>query len=183
MTFAAPRPHRRVGGPRRVVVIAWVYLLLGACIQMEMMDMGGSQMMTMAPAWTLGYAALIFLTWAIIVVAIMLPSAAATVLLVANIARNHATAGGGLPTAGLFARPHRGLGGFQPSRDIAAMEPRSPRSSVAGDGEPKRRRRGADPRRRKSLPMDAVEAGLPERGAHPLIFWSAIGAKLAGEAR
>jgi hypothetical protein len=30
-------------------VLAWTYLLLGAGVGMEMMDMGGGQMMAMAP--------------------------------------------------------------------------------------------------------------------------------------
>src|SRR6266851_987442 len=92
-----------LAGLAGVVVIAWLYLLLGAGIEMEMMDMGGGQMMAMAPAWTPGYAALIFLMWAIMMVAMMLPSAAPTILLVANIARNRAAADSGTPTAALFA--------------------------------------------------------------------------------
>ena len=79
-----------------VVAIAWLYLLLGAGIEMEMMDMGGGHMMAMAPAWTPGYAVLIFLMWAIMMVAMMLPSAAPTILLVANIARSRAATAGGL---------------------------------------------------------------------------------------
>ena len=47
--------------------------------------MGGGQIMMMAPPWTLGYAALIFLMWAIMMVAMMLPSAAPTILLVSSV--------------------------------------------------------------------------------------------------
>ena len=39
-----------------VIAIAWIYLLLGAGIEMDEMDMGGGQVMLMAPPWTLGYA-------------------------------------------------------------------------------------------------------------------------------
>jgi predicted metal-binding membrane protein len=85
-----------------VVAIAWLYLVLGAGIEMEMMDMGGGQMMAMAPAWTPGYAGLIFLMWAIMMVAMMLPSAAPTILLVAKIARNRRSAGNAVPTTGWF---------------------------------------------------------------------------------
>jgi hypothetical protein len=42
-----------------VVVIAWKYLLRGAGVEMGAMEMGG-QMMQMTPAWTPGYAALVF---------------------------------------------------------------------------------------------------------------------------
>src|ERR1700749_2479715 len=70
-----------------VIVLAWAYLILGAGIEMDEMDMGGGQIMMMAPPWTLGYAALIFLMWSIMMVAMMLPSAAPTILLVSALAR------------------------------------------------------------------------------------------------
>ena len=52
------------------------------------MDMGGGQIMLMAPPWTPGYAALIFLMWAIMMMAMMLPSAAPAILLVAALGRD-----------------------------------------------------------------------------------------------
>jgi predicted metal-binding membrane protein len=58
--------------------------------------------MLMTPPWTPGYALLIFLMWAIMMVAMMLPSAAPTILLVAALARNRGI-GGGAPVAGLFS--------------------------------------------------------------------------------
>ena len=70
-----------------VIMLAWAYLILGAGIEMDEMDMGGGQIMMMAPPWTLGYAALIFLMWSIMMVAMMLPSAAPTILLVTALAR------------------------------------------------------------------------------------------------
>jgi predicted metal-binding membrane protein len=69
-------------------MLAWVYLALGAGIEMDEMDMGGGQLMMMAPPWTFGYAALIFLMWAIMMMAMMLPSAAPTILLVAALGRD-----------------------------------------------------------------------------------------------
>ncbi len=66
-----------------VILLAWVWLFLGAGIEMEQMDMGGGQIMLMAPAWSLSYATLIFLMWAIMMMAMMLPSAAPTILLAA----------------------------------------------------------------------------------------------------
>jgi predicted metal-binding membrane protein len=71
-----------------VIVLAWAYLLIGAGIKMNEMDMGGRQVMLMAPLWTPGYAALIFFMWAIMMVAMMLPSAAPTILLVSALARD-----------------------------------------------------------------------------------------------
>jgi predicted metal-binding membrane protein len=80
-----------------VIVLAWGYLILGAGIEIDAMDVGGGQIMLMAPPWTPGYAGLIFLMWAIMMVAMMLPSAAPTILLVAALAR-----GRSMPSAGLF---------------------------------------------------------------------------------
>jgi predicted metal-binding membrane protein len=71
-----------------VIMLAWAYLILGAGIEMDEMDMGGGQIMMMAPPWTFGYAVLIFLMWAIMMVAMMLPSAAPTILLVTALGRD-----------------------------------------------------------------------------------------------
>ncbi len=90
-----------LGSLAGVIAIAWVYLLLGAGIKMDTMDMGGGRVMLMAPPWTIGYAGLIFAMWSIMMVAMMLPSAAPTILLVSSLARNRGI-GHGVPTAGLF---------------------------------------------------------------------------------
>lgn len=63
-----------------VVVLAWAWLLAGASVGMEEMDMGGGNMMLMRPEWTLGYAALVFLMWVAMMVAMMLPGAAPAIL-------------------------------------------------------------------------------------------------------
>jgi predicted metal-binding membrane protein len=65
-----------------VIVLSWVWLLTGAGLKMDEMDMGGGQIMLMAPPWTLQYAAMIFLMWVIMMAAMMLPSAAPAILLV-----------------------------------------------------------------------------------------------------
>jgi predicted metal-binding membrane protein len=72
-----------------VILASWAYLLGGAGIEVEMMDMGGGQMMTMPPEWSAPYAALIFVMWVVMMVAMMLPSAAPTVLLVTPLASDH----------------------------------------------------------------------------------------------
>jgi predicted metal-binding membrane protein len=77
-----------------VVLLAWTYLLLGAGVGMEMMDMGGGQMMAMLPEWSLGYGLVIFVMWAVMMLAMMLPSAAPVTLLIASLARKRATADG-----------------------------------------------------------------------------------------
>jgi len=81
-----------LSGLAAVVILAWAYLLFGAGIKMEMMDMGGGQMMAMSPEWTLGYGALIFVMWVAMMVAMMLPSAAPAILLAAALDRRRSTA-------------------------------------------------------------------------------------------
>jgi predicted metal-binding membrane protein len=79
-----------LGGLAAVVALAWGYLLLGAGLDMGAADMGGApmtKMVAMRPEWTEGYAALIFVMWAVMMAAMMLPSAAPTVLLMAALAR------------------------------------------------------------------------------------------------
>jgi predicted metal-binding membrane protein len=77
-----------------VIAVAWGYLLLGAGIHMEAMDMGGGHIMAMLPEWTLGYAAIVFVMWAVMMVAMMLPSAAPVVLLAASLDRQHGASAG-----------------------------------------------------------------------------------------
>lgn len=94
--FLVPLRHDRavvLGSLVVVIALAWTYLLLGAGIPMEMMDMGGGQVMAMPPEWTFGYAVVVFVMWAVMMVAMMLPSAAPVTLLVASIARKRADAG------------------------------------------------------------------------------------------
>jgi predicted metal-binding membrane protein len=76
-----------------VIVLAWAYLLLGAGIEMQVMDMGGGQVMAMPPEWTLAYGLVVFLMWAVMMVAMMLPSAAPVTLLIASLARKRREAG------------------------------------------------------------------------------------------
>ncbi len=89
-------------GLAAVVAIAWLYLLLGAGLDMDAMGPGGGGMMAMAPAWTPGYATLIFLMWAIMMAAMMLPSAAPTILLAAALAGKTAATGRGASRAAAF---------------------------------------------------------------------------------
>ena len=98
--FAALRHDRVIvlGSLGLVVAIAWVWLLLGAGIGMEEMDMGGGQIILMLPEWSLAYGLVVFAMWAVMMVAMMLPSAAPVTLLVANIARKRAAAGGAFGT-------------------------------------------------------------------------------------
>src|SRR5437667_10758359 len=98
--FAALRHDRAVvlGSLTLVVVLAWAWLLVGTGIDRAEMEMGGGRIMPMLPEWPLGYGLVVFAMWAIMMVAMMLPSAAPATLLVAGIARKRAAAGGAFGT-------------------------------------------------------------------------------------
>jgi len=95
--------HRRVlvaGALATVSAVAWVYLLFGAGIEREMMDVGVGQMMKMLPEWSPSHAVLIFVMWG----AMMLPTAAPTVLLVTTLASDRTSNPNFIPAlAMLFA--------------------------------------------------------------------------------
>jgi len=108
-----------------VIAASWAYLWLG-----------GGQIMPMPPEWSVPYAALIFVMWAVMMVAMMLPGAAPTVLLVTTpcvgshrqfqARSRHRDA----VCIGLSSRLVR----VQPRRYIAAMGPRRSRSVIRDDG-------------------------------------------------
>jgi predicted metal-binding membrane protein len=84
-----------------VIATAWGYLLLGGGIDMQMR---GEQMMAMPSRWNLPYAALILTMWITMMMAMMLPSAAPTVLLVTVLAEERLDNPSLVPaTAMLFA--------------------------------------------------------------------------------
>lgn len=76
-----------------VVVLAWGYLLLGAGMDMEAAMAGAAMRMPMA--WSPGHAALVALMWALMMLAMMLPSAAPVILLHATLSRRKDPARGG----------------------------------------------------------------------------------------
>jgi predicted metal-binding membrane protein len=76
-------------------LLAWAYILAGAGMDMAAMEVGSMSMpgMTMSNVWTPSYFALMLVMWAIMMVAMMLPSAAPMILLFATIERRrHQTA-------------------------------------------------------------------------------------------
>lgn len=76
-------------GTAAVAALAWAYLASGAGMDTEMM----ADMPDMAPMpWTPLYAALLFVMWWVMMVAMMAPSAAPTVLLYATVKRKQETA-------------------------------------------------------------------------------------------
>ena len=82
-----------------VVVLSWAYLLTGAG---TMQEMGGMLMPMSSGPWTLGYALLMLVMWAVMMAAMMLPSAAPMILLYATIARGRHARGEAATLSGIF---------------------------------------------------------------------------------
>ncbi|PXX98338.1 DUF2182 domain-containing protein [Halomonas sp. LBP4] len=87
-----------VSGLVGMVVLAWAYLLVGAGLEMQAMG----DMAKPMPSWSAGYFGLVLLMWAVMMLAMMLPSAAPMILLYAAIARRRQARGGALGATGLF---------------------------------------------------------------------------------
>ena len=68
-----------------VVALAWGHVLLGAGMDMSAAVAGAAAPMPMA--WTPGHAAVVALMWALMMLAMMLPSAAPMILLHATVSR------------------------------------------------------------------------------------------------
>ena len=93
-----------IAGLVSVLSLAWAWLLAGAGMEMsalEMTGMAGMDGWLMEPAvWTLAYFAVVFAMWSVMMVAMMLPSAAPMLLLFARVNRTDKAAGAPwLPTA------------------------------------------------------------------------------------
>jgi predicted metal-binding membrane protein len=88
------------GSLASISVIAWLYLVTGAGMDMDMsMDMS----MVMPASWTPAYALVVFLMWWIMMIAMMLPSAAPMILLFARVNRRSREQGNPYVPTGLFA--------------------------------------------------------------------------------
>jgi predicted metal-binding membrane protein len=74
-----------IAGLLAVILISWAYLVAGA--GMDMPAIGGMLMPMAGPVWTPGYFALTLAMWAVMMAAMMLPSAAPMLLLYNKIAR------------------------------------------------------------------------------------------------
>ena len=117
MSDAAPldwvlRRDRRVAvaALAAVVVLAWGYVLLGAGMDMSAAMAGAAVPMPMA--WSPGHAAVMALMWALMMLAMMLPSAAPMILLHATVSRRKDPERGGR-RAFLFALAYAAVwGGF-----------------------------------------------------------------------
>jgi len=96
-----------VAGLVVIIALAWGWLLAGAGMEtstVEMTAMAGMDGWLMQPAvWTPAYAALIFTMWWVMMVAMMLPSAAPMLLLFARVNRKDKAAGAPLAPTACFA--------------------------------------------------------------------------------
>ncbi len=84
-----------------VIIAAWAYLLAGA--GMSMHEMNGMLMPMRSEPWTIGYAALVLAMWAVMMAAMMLPSAAPMILFYGTIARARRARGELAVGSGVFA--------------------------------------------------------------------------------
>lgn len=83
-----------------VIVLSWAYLLTGA--GMSMHEMGGMLMPMRAGPWTPGYTVVVLVMWAVMMAAMMLPSAAPMILFYDTIARARRSKGGSATASGVF---------------------------------------------------------------------------------
>jgi predicted metal-binding membrane protein len=90
-----------------VVIGSWVWLLLGAGTGMTPIDMtrmAGMDGWLMKPAqWSIGYALLMFSMWWVMMIAMMVPSAAPMLLLFARVNGQKRSASSDISSTGLFA--------------------------------------------------------------------------------
>jgi predicted metal-binding membrane protein len=88
-----------------VIALSWSWVTLGAGMEMSALEMTRmSRDMMMAPAvWTPAYAALMFSMWWVMMVAMMLPSAAPMLLIFARISRREREARRPWASTGTFA--------------------------------------------------------------------------------
>jgi len=88
-----------------VIAVSWLWIVLGAGMGMSAIEMTRMPRdMIMTPAvWSPGYAILIFLMWSVMMVAMMLPSAAPVLLIFARASRRQDDAGRPWTPTGCFA--------------------------------------------------------------------------------
>jgi predicted metal-binding membrane protein len=83
-----------------VIILAWGYIFFGA--GMSMPEMGDMPMAEQEPTWTPAYAAVVLAMWAVMMAAMMLPSAAPMILLYGTIANRRELKGDPAVGAGVF---------------------------------------------------------------------------------
>lgn len=89
-----------MGGLIAVIGLSWAYLLMGAG---TMQDMGGMLMPMSSGPWDLSHALVMLAMWAVMMAAMMLPSASPMILLYGTIARARCARGEAVPSSAVFA--------------------------------------------------------------------------------
>jgi predicted metal-binding membrane protein len=88
------------------IAFAWWYLLQGAGMPEDMSSMSGMEMememIATIQEWTAGYAWIVFMMWWIMMIAMMLPSAAPMILLHGLVARHRQGRGATVASHGIF---------------------------------------------------------------------------------
>ncbi len=85
------------------IAFAWWYLLTGAGMRMDILSMSRMDMdMDTPQAWTPGYAAVVFVMWWVMMIAMMLPSAAPMILLYGLVSRHQQKRGAASAGSGIF---------------------------------------------------------------------------------
>ena len=133
--------------------------------------MAGSDMVMTPAVWTRGYAALMFAMWWVMMVAMMLPSAAPMLLIFARVSRREQAAGGPGADRHLRRRLSLRLGRVQRGGGRAAVGAGDGRAAIADDGDdqPLAGRRLSDRRRLVAAHADQarVPSPLPLAGRLP----------------
>src|SRR4051794_211086 len=72
-----------------VVSLSWIWIAFGSGLDLNAIDMTSmpSGMAMEPPAWSIAYAAVVFIMWWVMMVGMMLPSAAPVLLLFARMSR------------------------------------------------------------------------------------------------
>jgi len=92
-----------IAGLVTVIVLSWAFILADAGMDMPASEAMSPAMAVATPAvWTPAYAALIVVMWGIMMVAMMLPSAAPMILLFATVGRKQRERGAPPVSTGLF---------------------------------------------------------------------------------
>jgi len=120
----------------------------------------GMAAMMVPAAWTLGYAGLMFVMWWAMMAAMMLPSAAPILLLLARVNRDKKAGGRPFIPTGIFAAGYLGLGRFQRTCDRAAMGIGTAWFAVDDDGDHKLLARQCNPARRRRVAVDPHQGYL-----------------------
>lgn len=96
------------------IALAWWYLLSGAGMPADISSMAAMDMpmgMNMSQPWTLRYAALVFIMWWVMMIAMMLPSATPMILLFGMMNRRQASRGTASVSSAIFALGYLGVWG------------------------------------------------------------------------